>query len=241
MAPASTPGRRRIVTWAVVLFGTTACGASEVGSSAPEPIGSGDRGRSTVVDRSGPTPTAAGTTDAAPVPTAAAPSPLAGLVADIGSAAYDPSEHDRPPAPVGISIPDLRIESAFVIPVGVDDKGDLDVPDPGVVGWYEHGPVPGEPGSTVLAAHVNFNGDPGVFRYLRDLEPGATVTVTSSDGSQHAYVVTEVRLVDKDDLSEIGVWRRDGEPTLTLITCGGRFDDDRRRYEDNVIAVAAPV
>ena len=167
-------------------------------------------------------------------------SDLADLVSDVGSALYDPSDHRLAPVPIGVSIPDLEIEDASVVPVGVTDNGDLDVPDPLVVGWYRYGPSPGQPGATVLAAHVNFNRVPGVFRYLRDLEPGAAVTVTLSDGSKRPYIVTDVRLVDKDDLSELGVWRRDGDETLALVTCGGRFNDNRRRYEDNVVAIAVP-
>jgi len=32
-----------------------------------------------------------------------------------------------------------------------------------------------------------------------------------------------------------------GIPRLTLITCGGAFDDESKTYQDNVIVTAVPV
>lgn len=168
-------------------------------------------------------------------------SPLADLVTPVGTAKYDPNDHVDPTQPVTISIPQLNVENAPVAPVGVKEGGELDVPDPLVVGWYRGSPTPGADGASVLAAHVNFNGVPGVFRYLRDLEGGERVEIAYDDGTVRAFEVTDVQLYDKDELPEDRVWAKDGDPTLVLFTCGGRFNRAQRSYEDNVVAFAVPV
>jgi hypothetical protein len=37
------------------------------------------------------------------------------------------------------------------------------------------------------------------------------------------------------------LFSRQGPPTLTLITCGGAFDEATGHYVDNVVVVASPV
>ena len=53
-------------------------------------------------------------------------------------------------------IPALGVDTA-IIPVGVDDNGQLDIPeDVQTVGWYRFGPAPGATqGSAVLTGHVD--------------------------------------------------------------------------------------
>jgi LPXTG-site transpeptidase (sortase) family protein len=143
--------------------------------------------------------------------------------------------------PVALSIPALRVDRAPVIPVSVDDQGFLDVPDPKVVGWYRHSPSPGYAGASVLASHVNWNRVPGVFRYLAKVEVGDEVVVGYADGTERRFAVIELTMYDKDELPAERVWTKSGDPTLVLMTCGGRYDADARSYEDNVVAYAVPV
>jgi LPXTG-site transpeptidase (sortase) family protein len=186
-----------------------------------------------------PGPSTTSTVPAAPAPSSPA-SPLSPLVAELGSAAYDPAEHVADGvAPVALHIDALGIAGAPVLPVGVDDAGELAVPGPADVGWYRFGPRPGEPGVTVLAAHIAFDGVDGVFRHLADLRPGDELAVELSDGTVQAYRITELRQQPKSALPA-ELWSRDGAPRLALVTCGGRFDRARSSYEDNVIAWAEP-
>jgi hypothetical protein len=127
-----------------------------------------------------------------------------------------------------------------VVPVGVDAAGDMQVPGPTVAGWYEFGPRPGEPGSAMLAAHVDYDGRPGAFFRLREVAPGDRVEVTGPDGTL-ALTVTEVTRVPKAGLAATGAFDRTGPARVALVTCGGPFDRDRRSYEDNVVAWAEPV
>lgn len=140
--------------------------------------------------------------------------------------------------PGELTIDDLGV-TASVRSVGLDDAGAMEVPDVSEIGWYLHGAVPGHPGATVLAAHVWWNGTNGPFRRLGALEPGAVVDVVLEDGTEHSYVVVKRTMYDKDALPS-DLWRNSGPETLVLITCGGRFDDDSRRFEQNIVVYAVP-
>ena len=144
------------------------------------------------------------------------------------------------PAPRGIQIRSLGVQVP-VIPVGVE-KGTTQVPDDvGVVGWYRFGPVPGAPGSAVLLGHVDSaRQGPGAFFNLGRLEPGDEVGVSYADGSRRRFVVVARRQYRKEQLPD-AVFRRDGPPVLTLVTCGGAFDTTTSRYEDNVVVYAKAV
>ena len=48
------------------------------------------------------------------------------------------------------------------------------------------------------------------------------------------------RLVDKPELPRAEVFARTGDPTLTLVTCGGQFDSSTHHYRSNVVVTAVP-
>lgn len=147
---------------------------------------------------------------------------------------------DEAPQPVAVSIPSVGVESSPIDGVGVEPNGELEVPGAERVGWYEYGPAPGQAGSSVLAAHIAYNGEDGAFRYLNEAEVGDRVEVDFSDGSTQAYEIIEMAQYDKDELPFDRVFARDGEPVITLITCGGDFQPSVDSYEDNVVAYAVP-
>jgi LPXTG-site transpeptidase (sortase) family protein len=142
--------------------------------------------------------------------------------------------------PRAIRIADLSLDYP-VRSVGIDDSGELEVPDATEVGWYEYGSAPGLPGSTVLAAHVSWNRAVGPFYELGTLEPGARVEVEAGDGSTRTYAVVERAIYDKDELPRDRIWRTTGDETLVLITCGGDFNADIRRFRQNIVIYAVPV
>jgi hypothetical protein len=146
----------------------------------------------------------------------------------------------RPPEPARLRIAAIGVDAA-VVPVGVEADGDMEVPGAAEVGWYRFGPVPGAPGSAVLAAHVDFDGREGAFFRLRQLGAGAEVEVAARTGAVRRFRVTEVVRYPKDALPDDRVFGRGGGPRLTLVTCGGEFDTSARTYRDNVVAFAEPV
>ena len=145
-----------------------------------------------------------------------------------------------PGVPTRISIPALGVD-APVTPVGLERDGSMEIPKASEAGWYRFGVRPGtDTGSAVIAAHVDHDGQRGVFFDLRLLEVGAEVSVTDEAGAAHRYVVAERFQVGKSQLPVDELFRSGGSPVLTLITCGGGFNQRARRYADNIVVRAVP-
>jgi len=143
--------------------------------------------------------------------------------------------------PTSLSIAGLDIVNAEIKPVGVQDNGDMEVPDATSVGWYSFGSSPEQEGVTVLAAHIAESGVDGVFRYLDEVEIGSVVDISLENGETKKYEITALEQFDKTELPFDSIFRRSGEEELVLITCGGDFNPSVRSYEDNVVAFASPL
>jgi sortase (surface protein transpeptidase) len=144
--------------------------------------------------------------------------------------------------PVRILIPSLNVD-AQIDPVGYDDRKDrMEVPrSASVAGWYEYGPSPGDSGSSVISAHVDWGGKKGVFFDLRKLEPYSLIVVEYEDGTQRSFAAVIKETYDKQDLPVNELFAPTGDPVLTLITCGGAFNPSLRSYEDNVVVQALEI
>ena len=152
-----------------------------------------------------------------------------------------PTRQTAPAVPTSLQIPALGID-APIVARGVRDTGELDLPaDAATAAWYSAGPVPGDAGSAVVAAHVDYGGRPGVFFGLRGVLPGARVVVNYADGSSAEFEVREITDYPKATLPVHELFRTGGPPTLALVTCGGEFDRVTRRYRDNTVVTAVPV
>jgi LPXTG-site transpeptidase (sortase) family protein len=176
----------------------------------------------------------------APPPTAA-PAVVVPLP-QVAEQPEQPAEPAAPAPPARVRLPALGVD-APVAPVGVDDRGRMDVPfDVATVGWYRFGPGPGAAtGSAVLSGHVDDREQGyGAFHRLADLAPGDPVAVDLAGGGAVTYRVESVTRLPKTDLPVGQVFARDGAPRLTLVTCGGPFDYDARGYKENVVVVARP-
>ncbi len=178
---------------------------------------------------------------AAPAPTTTAPalSPLADLLGEQYSAI--PSEVEARPRPVSMEIDTIDVSRYPIRAVGLEDDGQFEVPDETEIGWYQYGATAGRPGATVLAAHVSWNRTVGPFGKLGTLEPGNRVSITLDDGTTRQYEVFERAIYGKLELPRDRIWRNTGPETLVLITCGGDFNPDIRRFKENIVVYAAPV
>ncbi|MBW3604229.1 MAG: class F sortase, partial [Actinobacteria bacterium] len=142
--------------------------------------------------------------------------------------------------PVAVRIDALGFD-ARIIPKGTAADGQLDVPTDGsTVVWYRAGSVPGRAGSAVLAAHVDYDGRPGVFYALDRLSAGDTVEVDFDDGSTMTFEVEDNTKYNKEVLPIDELFTRNGDAVLTLITCGGQFNHTTRTYDSNTV-VQAPL
>lgn len=146
-------------------------------------------------------------------------------------------------APVGLRIDSLDVD-APVEAYGVNERtGQMAVPDNVTdVGWYRFGPSPGEPGSAVMAAHVDLaSSGPGVFFDLETLDEGDRIEVLHADGTETPFLVVARVKYQKDELPLDVIFSREGPAVLTLITCGGAFNSEISRYDSNVVVYAVPL
>jgi hypothetical protein len=168
------------------------------------------------------------------------PTPSPWSVPSVGTRSGLLSDQPAAPAPRRLAIPALGIDVA-VVPVGVEADGQMEVPqDVREAGWYRFGPAPGQPGSAVLAGHVDSRTQGrGAFFDLRRLEVGDAIEVVTESGTT-TWVVSGRRSYDKAEIPLVDVFSREGAPRLALITCGGAFDEATRHYRDNVVVYAEP-
>lgn len=145
-----------------------------------------------------------------------------------------------PPVARSVRVPSLGLDLT-VRPSGVTSDGQMALPaDPAVLGWYRFGAAPGEPGSTVLAGHVDTRERGiGPLAALAAARPGAAVVLTMPSGRRIDYVVDSIESFDRSALPD-EVFSRSGPPRLRLVTCGGEFDPDRGGYQQNVVVTAVP-
>jgi sortase (surface protein transpeptidase) len=158
------------------------------------------------------------------------------------SAALQDNRTVDPAAPTRVEIPELGIDVA-VQPVGLDEQGRMALfDDPSIAAWYQWGPAPAsEAGSTVIAAHVDsLEYDLLPFARLKDAVAGTQVFLTDAAGTRHAYAVQLVEVLEKADVDWPAAFDRAGPPRLTLVTCGGEFDYENRRYLSNLVLTATP-
>ncbi len=203
---------------------TPAVAAPPSPASTPSSVADASAGSSTLPD-----PATGSSTEAGP---AARPLPPAEGI---------PEVVQRGPEPVTIRIPDLGIGGSAVRPVGVEPNGEYEVPRASEVGWYRYGSAPGEPGSSVLAGHIAYDGENGVFSNLAGVEVGATVEVILADGVSLDYEIVELATYQKTELPFDDIFDESGPDRVVLITCGGTFNPNIRSYDSNVVAYAEPV
>ncbi len=193
---------------------------------------------STVAPRTAPPATVA-----EPPPPAAdgepALSPLAELVGPLYSAI--PEQRAPRPRPVGLQIDTIDVATYPVRAIGLEPDGQMEIPDETEIGWYRYGATAGQPGATVLAAHVNWNRVPGPFARLGTVEPGDRIEVALDDGTLRRYEVTERAIYGKRELPRERLWRNTGPEELVLITCGGDYNPEIRRYRENIVVYAVPI
>ncbi len=143
-------------------------------------------------------------------------------------------------SPVRLTIPAIGFDQTGLIPLALGAAGELQAPERfSDVGWYEDGPVPGDPGPAVLAAHVDSRSGPAPFFRLRELRSGDEVRVTRSDGGDVVFRVDSVQRYPKNEFPTQAAYGPAPGSALRLITCGGSFDAAKRSYRDNVVVYAS--
>ncbi|MFC4063179.1 class F sortase [Planomonospora corallina] len=142
--------------------------------------------------------------------------------------------------PTALHIPRIGV-TAPLMRLGLDGTGAIENPpldEPGLAGWYVHGPTPGEAGPAVITGHLDTRTGPAVFARLDRLRRGDQVQVLRTDGSVAVFVVDRREHVTKDAFPTARVYGHVDRPELRLITCGGVFDHAAHSYRGNTIVYA---
>ncbi|HKT04425.1 MAG TPA: class F sortase, partial [Rugosimonospora sp.] len=175
-----------------------------------------------------------------PRPPAAAAVSLPDPTADSAHPAYPAAVLGRS-VPVHLDIPSIGVHTD-VTQVGLNPDGTMAVPPlrrTAPAGWYRYLATPGEVGPAVIVGHVDSARDgPAVFYRLGDLRPGARITVRRADGSTAVFQVVAIAEYPKDRFPATLVYGTTNYPRLTLVTCGGSFDQAHGRYRDSIVVSA---
>jgi hypothetical protein len=105
--------------------------------------------------------------------------------------------------------------------------------------WVGLGGYPGDPGANVvMAGHVDYIGvGPAVFWGLRNLQPGAIITITSRHGTINYAVQWSTWASPSADFSQYVT--QTGVDSVTLVTCIGGFSGGH--YSDRLVVRATRV
>ncbi len=146
------------------------------------------------------------------------------------------------PSPEHLTIADIGV-STDLVRLGLNDDRTVEVPeDAARAGWFSHGPVPGQRGSSVVLGHVDSVDGPAVFHRLGTLRRGDTIDVRRSDGSTARFAVARVATYANEDFPAQAVYAGSpGRPALNLVTCGGEYDAERGGWQSNVVVFAEHV
>lgn len=147
----------------------------------------------------------------------------------------------EPVLPVKIHIPALDL-SAEVEAVGVNPWGNMAVPSSyESVAWYREGAMPGEPGSAVIAGHLdNSRSVSAVFADLKHLRYGDIIYVEDVHGNVRKFSVSARAVYDYDLAPRGELFKTGGESVLRLITCDGLWNEARQSYQDRLVVTAVP-
>jgi len=145
-------------------------------------------------------------------------------------------------SPVELDIPAIG-ESIPLINVGLTSGGNMDVPKNfKQAGWYQYGPVPGQEGSAVIAAHVDNGGykptTAGVFKHLDQVKPGDIIQARLSDGSLAIFQAVSADVYRTSAFPSQQVFQQGGDSYLKIITCHGAWIPQTHTYDQRLVVTA---
>lgn len=157
-------------------------------------------------------------------------------------------------APASVDIPKINAHSTLE-PLGLNAKGELANPDlkrplqayyycivdqdPGKI--CSSGVLPGQPGPSVILAHIDGNKQKGLFHDLSKLEIGDTATVTLKDGTVLTFQTYKILDPAKTEFPSQIVYQATNVPEVRFISCDGPFVGGKTGYANNRIVFMALV
>lgn len=142
--------------------------------------------------------------------------------------------------PVRLRIPKIWVDAPFT-GLSIGPNGQLQPPpgaDTNLVGWHTGGASPGEPGTAIIAGHVDTKTSAAVFANLGQLAKGDLFYVLRADGRTATFRVDSVETFEKDDFPSDRVYDDTPQAQVRLITCAGNYDRSVMDYTDNLVVFA---
>lgn len=147
--------------------------------------------------------------------------------------------------PKFLSIPSLNLNTIPVVEIGTTPSNQLGSPkNIRLVGWYYRSAFPGKSGVAVMNAHGGNLGQ-GIFRALPQAKIGDEIVIEMGDGRKYTYEIREMNYKtlgdDANNYMSTALYSTLGEgvPTLTLITCTGKWLPNLQTYDSRLFVRAA--
>lgn len=152
--------------------------------------------------------------------------------------------------PTTVDIPSINVHATHLIALGLNKDGSPSTPPtntPQILGYYGLGGPPCQPGPSkvpfVLIGHIDGNHQNGVFYQLKNLKPGATITINLDNRKSCTYRTTKLAEYKKQDLTQKNVaaakqiWGPVTDGEIRMISCGGAFIGPPLYYQDNLVGM----
>lgn len=143
--------------------------------------------------------------------------------------------------PRTINIPSISVQ-ARVMQMSVKPDGQLEAPkNINDTGWYTGSSKPGYSGATLINGHVSGVRADGVFKNLKNLGMGDELILENGKRKLFKYKVEKTETVKAKSVNMKKLLEPYGGKTygLNLITCGGKYDAQKREYSDRVLVYAS--
>jgi sortase (surface protein transpeptidase) len=140
--------------------------------------------------------------------------------------------------PVRIRIPAIAVD-AQIQPIGLTTAHEIAVPKENfAVGWYRYSPSPGEIGNALFTGHLDTaSGAPAIFWRLKELSAGHQIQI-ETDGKALNFVVESVTSYTYIQAPLAEIYADDGRARITLITCSGSWQQDKKDYDRRLVVSA---
>lgn len=146
-----------------------------------------------------------------------------------------PATASRKSDQFSLSIPSIGLD-AYIDSEGLGvDRTQIVPTSKNHASWYKLGPLPGQPGSAVVAGHYKWIYGPAVFYRLRRLHQGDYVHVTLESGRRLQFVVEDVSVYTRENFPISKVYLGDAVPRLNLVTCHGALDPETDDYTHRLV------
>jgi len=111
-----------------------------------------------------------------------------------------------------------------------------------LAGWFVDSVKPGQKGNSIIDGHVDGYHHDGIFKNLSKLKKGNRYTVVNGDDSTQTFEVVSVQSVPVEQAAG-AIFSHDPsiKSQVTLVTCGGTFNEQKRAYSERLIIISKKI